>query len=99
MSDGFERSPRVSPLAISREQSAGQVQSIGSIEGGARVRKVFTTAREKELMVCPLPGDVPLNRSHHAAGCSMASRRSGLSPSERVVARWRLWRRGLDVPP
>jgi hypothetical protein len=57
------------------------MQSIGSIEGRARVRKVLTTAREKELMVRPLQDYVSLNCSHHAPVRSMASRRSGQSPS------------------
>jgi hypothetical protein len=37
----------VSPLAFSREQTAGQMQTMGSIEGQARVRKFLTTPREK----------------------------------------------------
>ena len=81
MSDGFERSTEFLPLAFSREQIAGQMQTIGSIEGRARARGVLTTAREKELRVRPLPGYVPLNRSHHAPVRSMASRRSGQPPS------------------
>src|SRR6266571_1300101 len=42
---------RVSPLAFSREQSAGQMQTMDSIEGGARARKFLTTPREKGFMV------------------------------------------------
>jgi hypothetical protein len=80
MSNGFERSTEFLP-AFSREQSAGQMQSIDSIEGRARVRKVLTTACEKGLRVCPLPGYVPLIRPHHTPVRSMASRRSGQSPS------------------
>ena len=91
MSDGFEGSTEFLPLAFSREQIAGQMQTIGSIEGRARVRKVLTTAREKGLRVCPLPGCVPLNRSHHAPVRRMAVVARG-RPVEAVEAR-------LDVPP
>ena len=51
MSDGFERSTEFLPLAFSREQIAGQMQTIGSIEGRAHARRYLTTAREKGLMV------------------------------------------------
>src|SRR6185295_19375277 len=37
----------VSPLAFPGEQTAGQMQTIGSIEGQARFRKFLTTPREK----------------------------------------------------
>ena len=46
---------RVSSLPFSREQSAGQMQTLGFIERRASGRKFLTTDREKGLMVRPLP--------------------------------------------
>ncbi len=99
MSDGFERSTEFLPLAFSTEQIAGQMQTIGSIEGWARVREVLTTAREKGLRVRPLPGYVPLKSLRPRAGAQHGVTQERAvavvargCPVEAVEAR-------LDVPP
>jgi len=70
---------RVSPLAFSREQSAGQMQTIGSIEGQARVRTFLATSREKGVIVLPLPGYVRPQRLYEDAD-SQARLRQELEP-------------------
>jgi hypothetical protein len=41
---------RVLLLTFTTEQAAGQVQTVGSIEGKARARRFLTTPRENESM-------------------------------------------------
>src|SRR5712692_1401220 len=86
------------PLAFSREQIAGQMQSIGSIEGRARVRKVFTTAREKGLRCARCRVTYAESRPPRAGAQHGVTQERAVAvvargcPVEAVEAR-------LDVPP
>jgi len=62
LSDGLERSTAFPPGVLDK-QGAGQTQTIGSIEGGARAREFLTTGRGKGSMLRP-------RREGRASHCS-----------------------------
>ena len=100
MSDGFERSTEFLPLAFSREQIAGQVQTIGSIEGRARPRSSSRISREESR-----PGHSASDRTGpERTGCYEAAAHAAICarcPASRITRSRRVPRkfRQTRVPP